>query len=75
MKASLQSTKRMVASITVQVFDVLGFFAPATIQAKILLQHLWQKGIGWDQEIPKDLQQQWDIWLADLPAIRDTPLI
>ncbi len=55
------TTKRMVASITVQVFDVLGFFAPATIQAKILLQHLWQKGIGWDQEIPKNLQQQWDI--------------
>ncbi len=34
------ATKQMLASIIVQVFDVLGFFAPATIQAKILLQHL-----------------------------------
>ena len=23
-----------------------------------------------DQEIPKDLQQQWDIWLTNLPAVR-----
>ena len=32
-------TKREVASAVGQTFDVLGWFAPATIQVKILLQH------------------------------------
>ena len=49
-------TKREVASAVSQTFDVLGWFAPATIQVKILLQQLWSLRIGWDEHIPTELQ-------------------
>ena len=34
-------TKRLIASESAKVFDVLGLFSPATIQSKVLLQCLW----------------------------------
>jgi len=67
-------TKRIVASITAKVFDVLGFFSPATITAKILLQKLWKRQVNWDQPIPEELQLCWKTWLADLPLITSQPI-
>ena len=35
-------TKRSLASDVAKTFDILGWFAPSTIKAKILLQRLWE---------------------------------
>ena len=33
------------------LFDPLGFIAPFTIRAKVLLQEMWTSGIDWDDSI------------------------
>ena len=41
-------TKRTLVSDIVKTFDVLGWFSPAIIVVKILLQRLWEERIPWD---------------------------
>ena len=67
-------TKREVASAVSQTFDVLGWFAPATIQVKILLQQLWSLRIGWDEHIPTELQPVWDKWTSELHLLTSHPI-
>ena len=67
-------TKRQLASAVAKVFDVLGWFAPTTLQSKILLQHLWQKHIGWDEPIPEDINQQWQTWRRSVHLLAKHPI-
>ncbi len=62
-------TKRIIASGTASVFDVLGLFAPAVIIARILLQDLWQLSLSWDEVVPQEHQDRWNLWLDNLPSI------
>ncbi len=64
-------TKRLIASESAKVFDVLGFFAPSTILPKILLQNLWQRQLSWDETVPDSILQQWKDWIIDLPQINN----
>ncbi len=51
-------TKRVIASDTAKVFDVLGLFAPAIIPARILLQGLWKLSLSWDNPVPPDVEMR-----------------
>jgi len=64
-------TKRSIASATAGVFDVLGLFAPAIVPARILFQETWKRQLTWDKQVPDDIQQDWETWISDLPAIHD----
>ena len=46
----LQITKRNVLRKIATVFDPLGFISPFVVIAKMLLQELWSRGYGWDDE-------------------------
>ena len=39
---NLSETKGVIASVSAKVFDILGFFSPATVPSQILLQELWK---------------------------------
>ena len=39
-------------SFSVRTYDVLGWFVPIIIKAKILLQSVWESKIDWDDEVP-----------------------
>ncbi|KAJ8911218.1 hypothetical protein NQ315_014930 [Exocentrus adspersus] len=54
------NTKRSVLSSISQIFDPLGLIAPCIILVKILIQRLWSLKIDWDQELPDDLNAQWN---------------
>ena len=41
-----------------RTFDILGWISPAIVSMKILFQRLWELKLGWDDEIPEELQQQ-----------------
>ena len=58
-------TKRAWALISgiARTFDVLGWFAPSTIKAKILLQWVWESGMGWDDLL---IHQSWLKWRCEL---------
>ncbi len=67
---SLESvTKRALASDIAKIFNVLGWFAPTTIQAKVLLQRLWERKVDWDDLVPDDVKQAWLQWRRELPLL------
>ena len=45
-------TKRTLVSDVTKTFDMLSWFAPAMILAKILLQICWEQKVDWDDPLP-----------------------
>ena len=73
--ASMQETdnmtKRALVSDIAKTFDVLGWFAPSTIKAKILLQRVWESGIGWDDLLPPTIHESWLRWRSELHLLTE----
>ena len=59
-------TKRALASDIAKTYDVLGWFAPVIVKAKIILQHLWEEGLDWDDPVSSSLEQKWLEWRREL---------
>lgn len=53
------ATKRSILSTISQIFDPLGLIGPVTVKAKIMLQHLWQLNLTWDESLPLNLHTMW----------------
>lgn len=63
-------TKRLVLSCIARVFDPLGFLTPVIMLAKCLFQSLWVLGVGWDEEVPKDIAREFSQWTAELEQLK-----
>ncbi len=62
-------TKCALVSDIAKSYDVLGWFAPSVIKVKILLQHLWEAKVGWDDPAPDDVRESWEKWRLELPVL------
>lgn len=62
-------TRRGILAVVSSVYDPLGMVAPFVLPAKLLLQDLYRKGLGWDDQIPYVHLSRWQAWLADLPKL------
>ncbi|XP_076279061.1 uncharacterized protein LOC143208476 [Lasioglossum baleicum] len=62
-------TKRTVLSTIARMFDPLGWISPVIITAKIFMQKLWSAKLNWDDPLPVDLQQSWNIYSAELKEL------
>ena len=62
-------TKRKVASLVAKMFDPFQVLAPYSIRAKVMLQQIWLRGIGWDDPLLEDLSLSWTDWLKHLPKL------
>ena len=62
-------TKRSLVSDVAKTIDALGWYSPAIVKAKILLQSLWSAKIGWDDLVPDDVMEQWSKWRRQLPTL------
>ena len=62
-------SRRGLLSIICSVYDPLGFLAPVTLPAKVILQELCRRRCGWDDNIPADISHQWTGWLEDLKGL------
>ena len=62
-------TRRGMLSITSSVYDPLGFLAPVTLSAKMLQQELCRRKSGWDETIPTDILQRWEMWLQEVKLL------
>jgi len=58
-------TKRVVCSELAKIFGALGLLCPITTAAKILMQQLWQKSLGWDTELGKEDTTHWQAFRND----------
>ena len=59
-------TKRIFLKKIATLFDPIGFLAPYTIRAKMLLQDMWTAGIDWDDELTEPLSISARAWFAEL---------
>lgn len=66
-------TKRLLVSDVAKTFDVLGWFSPSTIKAKILLQRLWEQRVDWDDSVPSSIQEAWLHWRSELHLLSEKP--
>lgn len=62
-------TRRGILSIVSSVYDPIGFLAPFTLPARLMLQNLCRLNYSWDEHIPQSYQQQWVRWLEDLKGL------
>jgi len=62
-------TKRVILSSIARIFDPLGLLGPIVVTAKIIMQHLWQLKIGWDESVPLDIQTKWLAYESQLSAL------
>ena len=62
-------TKRALVSDIAKTYDVLGWFAPAIIKVKILLQKTWEAKIGWDDCVPQPIVNDWLLWRTQLTSL------
>jgi hypothetical protein len=65
----LQITKRNVLKKIATIFGPLGFISPFIVIAKILLQELWSRGYGWDDEIKDEIALRLEQWFHQLPVL------
>ena len=49
----------MTLSKVARIYDPIGLASAFLIRGKIGIPHLWQLGIGWDQELQPAIQDQW----------------
>ena len=62
-------TKQALVSDIARTYDVLRWFAPVIIKAKILLQSVWESKIDWDDEVPAPIIEDWSIWRSQLKSL------
>ena len=58
-----------VLSVIYSIFDHVGFIAPYTMNAKLLLQTLSRMKLRWDDRLGENERLQWMRWLQDLPKL------
>nr|XP_021331052.1 uncharacterized protein LOC110439398 [Danio rerio] len=64
-------TRRGILSVVSSVYDPLGFLAPVILPAKVILQELCRKTLGWDDTIPSTFQRQWTHWIVELDKVAE----
>ncbi|MFO0089735.1 MAG: hypothetical protein ACK518_02905 [bacterium] len=64
-------TKREILSEVATQYDPLGWLAPVTITARILLQNVWLSGTGWDEPVAPKLLSLWQSWASNLHHVEN----
>ena len=62
-------TRRGILSIVSSIYDPLGLIAPVILPAKLILQDLTRRKLGWDDEIPPESLSKWEKWKEDLSKL------
>ncbi|XP_024892483.1 uncharacterized protein LOC112467847 [Temnothorax curvispinosus] len=70
-KEMTQVTKRTVLSLTVQLFDPLGWLAPVVIRAKLFIQTAWMQGLDWDTPMLAEDADRWRDFHKELPVLEN----
>ena len=70
-QAYLTTTKQAVCSLITRTVDVLGWYSPVLMPAKLLLQELWTLKLAWDDTLPNDIQSRWRNRTSELPLLAE----
>ena len=64
-------TLRRMTSSAGQLFDPLVLLAPATLPAKLLIQHAWRYQDEWDQTLPECLAKKMSLYCRNQTKLQD----
>ncbi|KAL0871205.1 hypothetical protein ABMA27_004977 [Loxostege sticticalis] len=67
-------TKRKIIADISRLFDPLGWVTPCIIVAKVLIQKPWIAGISWDEEVPKEILEEWCTYRNDLKSLSEVKI-
>lgn len=67
-------TKRTLLSFAAKIFDPLGWLAPVTVRAKLLIQELWRENIGWDEPVSQKIYEAFLKLRMDLNKLKDVEI-
>ena len=59
-------TKRKLLQAILMIFDLLGYFLPIILAAKLLLQKLWINGTDWDEPLNSQYLCEWKAVVVEL---------
>ena len=65
------STKRIILSTIHALFDPLFLASPAIVPAKRLFQACCQEKLGWDDPLPKEIEEKWLNWKKQVIHLND----
>ena len=63
-------TRRNVLSVISSMFDPMGLVSPVLIGGKVLFQNATRLKLGWDEELPSDLKEEWYTWLRTMASVK-----
>ena len=63
------SSRREMLRMLASHFDPLGVLAPFLLKEKLILQKVTLSGIGWDDDLPGDVKNNWKIWMRSMEAV------
>lgn len=52
-------SKRIIISGTAKLFDPLGWIAEVIVNAKFMVQELWQRKTSWDEKVLEKIEKRW----------------
>lgn len=64
-------TKRTLLSASAQLFDPMGWLAPITVRAKLLIQTTWLQQLDWDAPLAAEEANSWSKLREELPLLAD----
>ena len=64
-------TRRGILSVVSSIYDPHGFVSPFTLKAKLIIQDLSRKKLGWDEALGPEPLGRWLKWKQDLPKIEE----
>ena len=68
------TTKRDAMQSVSRIYDPLGLFSPATLNAKLFIQELWKEEKDWDETFSQSHQQEWNKIYESLTPLSSQPL-
>ena len=62
-------TKRECLSQMMSLYDLTGLVQPYHLKAKLIFQKSCELKIGWDEQLPQPLQENFQKWVKELPLL------
>lgn len=67
-------TKRNILSRIARLWDLLGFIAPVTLLAKLVVKSLWDQNVDWDETPNTNIIKLWQSFESELPLLQNVKL-
>lgn len=64
-------SKRILLSDVSKFYDPLGLMSPISIKGKMLIQKVWEGSYEWDQDLPKEIKEEWEKLKTDYISLSD----